>query len=145
MKSTVKCKYEEIVKWGQENLPKLRKAVEATMKQFHPKFPLEIKVENEGCEDLTLEVVGTGYTIDLVTDTRETIARTVEYPCWQLTQWVQDPPSYWHPPDVWDKPISTHVNHWDAAAALAKALFIDDVHGWTANQGMSEELEEDWP
>jgi hypothetical protein len=67
-------------------------------------------------------------------------------PCWQLTSYKSEGPSRWHPEEVWDVPVSVHDNHWQAAAALVKLVFADNVDGWFEAEGeaaaYAEQVEE---
>ncbi len=95
-----------------------------------------VVVENRGSEELSIVLNGFGYSIDLIETERKSIARTIVVPAWQVTGWKVTPASRWHPEEVEDVPLSEHGNHFDAAAALIKALLSEEVDRWIENRSI---------
>ncbi len=97
---------------------------------------ITVEIENRGTEELSVVLPGYGYSIDLIETERKSIARTIITPAWQLTGWKVTPASRWHPADVEDVPLSEHGNHFDAAAALIKAMLSEEVDRWIENRSI---------
>lgn len=95
-----------------------------------------VVVENRGSEELSIVLNGFGHSIDLIETERKSIARTIVVPAWQVTGWKVTPASRWHPEEVEDVPLSEHGNHFDAAAALIKALLSEEVDRWIENRSI---------
>ena len=95
-----------------------------------------VVVENRGSEELSIVLNGFGFSIDLIETERKSIARTIVVPAWQVTGWKVTPASRWHPEEVEDVPLSEHGNHFDAAAALIKALLSEEVDRWIENRSI---------
>ena len=95
-----------------------------------------VVVENRGSEELSIVLNGFGHSIDLIETERKAIARTIVVPAWQVTGWKVTPASRWHPEEVEDVPLSEHGNHFDAAAALIKALLSEEVDRWIENRSI---------
>ena len=95
-----------------------------------------VVVENRGSEELSIVLNGFGFSIDLIETERKSIARTIVVPAWQVTGWKVTPASRWHPEEVEDVPLSEHHNHFDAVAALIKALLSEEVDRWIENRSI---------
>ena len=97
---------------------------------------ITVEVENRGTEELSVVLPCWGFSIDLIETERKSISRTIVAPAWQLTGWKVTPASRWHPEEVEDVPLSEHGNHFDAAAALIKALLSEEVDRWIENRSI---------
>ena len=95
-----------------------------------------VVIENRGSEELSIVLNGFGFSIDLIETERKSIARTIVVPAWQVTGWKLTPASRWEPGDVEDVPLSEHRNHFDAVAALIKALLSEEVDRWIENRSI---------
>jgi hypothetical protein len=95
-----------------------------------------VVIENRGSEELSIVLNGLGFSIDLIQTERKSIARTIVVPVWQITGLKVHPASRWHPEEVEDVPLSEHTNHFDAAAALMKALLSEEVDRWIENRSI---------
>ena len=95
-----------------------------------------VVVENRGSGELSIVLNGFGFSIDLIETERKSIARTIVVPAWQVTGWKVTPASRWHPEEVEDVPLSEHHNHFDAVAALIKALLSEEVDRWIENRSL---------
>lgn len=153
--------HEDKVAFGEKNVDQLvellNKAVQNLLPRLHGSVFFEI--ENRGEEDLQVVMMYQaadhdyrrpyGFSIDLHEAEQNSIRGTVMVPAWQLTGYVSEPATRHHPEDVWDVPVSVHHNHWDATAALVKAVFANDVDGWFNSEGEAayyaeqQELEEE--
>lgn len=127
-KKVKKLSSEEIVAFGNKHKSDLLECVKEVCEQLPEHIrPTGYEWENEDSDELSLIPVGCGFSIDLVTDWQESIARKVEVCKWQLTGWKHYPATRMDPPDCVDVPISLHPNHWSAAQALVTAIFNDFI------------------
>jgi hypothetical protein len=145
MTTVTPLNHEEKVAFGEKFVDQLvellNKAIENLLPRLHGSVSFEI--ENRGYEDLQVVMMYEGqgikrpygFSIDLHEAEQKSIRGTLMVPAWQLTTYESEGPSRWHPEEVWDVPVSVHRNHWDAAAALVKAVFANDVDGWFGAEG----------
>lgn len=132
---------EDRVAFGKKHVNALVALLQKGMDQFHPKEKIELLVENQDSEDVSVVAHPTGFSIDLIEIEQKAIGRTMIVPAWQLTGWRHVPSTRWEPEDYEDVPVSEHCNYRHAVAALIKAISNDDVDRWMCDEWQSEEEE----
>ena len=122
------------VAFGEKHVGELVSMLEDGLRSFdvywHSTNGHAVEIENRGTEELSVVLLGYGYSIDLIETERKSIARTIVVPAWQLTGWQTYAATRWEPEDVAEIPISEHRSHWGAVAAAIKAIFSNEVDNW---------------
>lgn len=128
------------VAFGEKHVGELVELLEDGLRSFnvywHSTNGHAVEIENRGTEELSVVLLGYGYSIDLIETERKSIARTIIVPAWQVTGYKVHLASRWHPEEVEDVPLSEHANHLDAVAAVIKSLLSEGVDRWIENQSI---------
>jgi hypothetical protein len=139
MKERKELSLEDKIAFGEKHVVELVELLEEGLRSFDvhgSTAHITVEVENRGSEELSIVLDGFGFSIDLIETERKSIARTIVVPAWQVTGWKVTPASRWHPEEVEDVPLSEHRNHFDAVAALIKALLSEEVDRWIENRSI---------
>lgn len=135
--------YEELVEFGKKHVDELVEILNLAFEKFLPKNQRpQVVVENLGEEDLSIRLVGSSFTIDLVEKEIVSIVKRADRPAWQLTYWKHHWATRWEPEDYEDVPIESYFGHWQAASAAVVAVFRENVEGWFEAEGEARMMKE---
>ena len=132
---------DQIAKYGKIQQSKIVGA----LTELLPKLPngdkqkFNIIIDNEGTNELSISVEYFGYSIDLITVDRSTIAGTVEVPGWQVTGLKREPDTDISFGDVFPDPKSEHTSPLEAVHQLIVCIFSDYLDGCIESLPMESE------